>query len=80
MNIYEVFNRANEVRTATEAFNILNTLTTEEIEMLFKANDLKVEGLNKSDKIEALMYYIHYVERLWIEWGKLLMSSPFLLL
>ena len=57
MSIYEVFEKANKVRAATEAFNILNTLTTEEIEMLFKANNLEVEGLNKEDKIEALMYY-----------------------
>ncbi|WP_303006515.1 hypothetical protein [Romboutsia ilealis] len=56
-NIYEVFNRANEVKTATEAFNILNTLTIEEIEMLFESNDLEVEGLRKEDKIEALIYY-----------------------
>lgn len=55
--IHEVFNRANEVRTATEAFNILNTLTTEEIEMLFESNDLEVEGLRKGDKFEALIYY-----------------------
>lgn len=57
MSIYKVFEKAKEVRTATEAFNILNTLTTEEIEMLFKANNLEVEGLRKEDKIEVLMYY-----------------------
>ena len=57
MSIYEVFKKANEVRTATEAFNILNTLTTEEIDMLFEANAIEIEGIRKEDKIEALMYY-----------------------
>ena len=57
MSIYEVFEKANKVRTATEAFNILNTLTTEEIEMLFEANAIEIEGLRKEDKIETLMYY-----------------------
>ena len=57
MNIYEVFEKANEVRTASEAFDILNTLTVEEIELLFEANNLEPEGLRKCDMIEALMYY-----------------------